>query len=647
MMEYRLTLNDSDVKYLDDVTNNIRIPVSVFEEPVEVESKVIIHYNEDASNVNHEYIVLDVNDEFVNLKWLTKLSECLTEETLTEANPFKTLKNKIKQRKSDDSIMDRAAKKADKTAQKQHNKTTNLLARDLSEGSGWSFYLQLPNEEHIKKPLRYRDVADLYRKKLIGPWLRNAIVVDSQDRLVRCAGEDYYLDGIKYDSNTKVSDRYAVEWTKDDEETFKEIIKGISKDSALYKAVADEVKNDSEETNNKADNAAKNINNDIINKFKKIAPITGLTVVDKSGKVVDLETANLSPQEMSLMTLKINNKDVNFLAWLRKYGKTLTESTTKEQLEESLLLEEPVIKLSPEDMMNPDSVDFSKLRKDAEEKEAQEKAKQEKEAQESAFREKYAGVYNGLRDSIQVDSTIEVLSYLFNKLVPDSGKADTVAGELVRATMRIMYRDYNDGDKFFEGYGIETCGGSAQYLYDNGFDEIIDDILDDSYRLADNDDAYTRALENLAESVITAIASDESLIYTVNDTDSRDYSDDYIKEHQPRYEYELYGSDDVVILADKGIIDSWELVRYVEERLDYESVFEGYETERPWGHHDTSVTVSNLTRDGYDRLHDMFEHDSEGFWEDLVSEYEDELQDDDAYEEDEDDFDYDDSYEED
>ena len=47
---------------------------------------------------------------------------------------------------------------------------------------------------------------------------------------------------------------------------------------------------------------------------------------------------------------------------------------------------------------------------------------------------------------------------LFDKLVPGSGAAETVEGELMRAINRLVYRWYNDGDYFYKGYGAETAG---------------------------------------------------------------------------------------------------------------------------------------------------------------------------------------------
>ena len=45
------------------------------------------------------------------------------------------------------------------------------------------------------------------------------------------------------------------------------------------------------------------------------------------------------------------------------------------------------------------------------------------------------------------------INKLFKELVPETGKADSLAGELVRAMSRIAYRFYNDGDMVNIAYG--------------------------------------------------------------------------------------------------------------------------------------------------------------------------------------------------
>ena len=53
---------------------------------------------------------------------------------------------------------------------------------------------------------------------------------------------------------------------------------------------------------------------------------------------------------------------------------------------------------------------------------------------------------------------------LFDKLVPVQGKAETLEGEMLRAINRMVYRYYNDGDKYYEGYGAETAGPAVSFL---------------------------------------------------------------------------------------------------------------------------------------------------------------------------------------
>lgn len=68
----------------------------------------------------------------------------------------------------------------------------------------------------------------------------------------------------------------------------------------------------------------------------------------------------------------------------------------------------------------------------------------------------------------------ERLNTLFEELVPFSGKAESLAGELVRAASRIGYRYFNDGDQLGIGYGKETCNPAGRFLMKKAPDEIGD-----------------------------------------------------------------------------------------------------------------------------------------------------------------------------
>ena len=111
------------------------------------------------------------------------------------------------------------------------------------------------------------------------------------------------------------------------------------------------------------------------------------------------------------------------------------------------------------------------------------------------------------------------------RLMPPSGKAETVAGEIIRAVDRLWYRWYNDGDKINVGYGKETCNGSARYL---------EAVLGAELPLAYNgefssdvwggqvgDDDYTGFTEELVEEVFHYLKAHPELETKHNDDDSR------------------------------------------------------------------------------------------------------------------------------
>ena len=55
----------------------------------------------------------------------------------------------------------------------------------------------------------------------------------------------------------------------------------------------------------------------------------------------------------------------------------------------------------------------------------------------------------------------------FNRCVPKSGYANTVAGEILRAWMRVLYRAVNDGDLIGNLENNGECESAAAYVYSN------------------------------------------------------------------------------------------------------------------------------------------------------------------------------------
>ena len=109
------------------------------------------------------------------------------------------------------------------------------------------------------------------------------------------------------------------------------------------------------------------------------------------------------------------------------------------------------------------------------------------------------------------------------RLMPASGKAEMVAGEIIRAVDRIWYRWYNDGDKINVGYGKETCNGTARYLEKIRGSEFPAEVWNGSL----GEDAYTDFTERLVEEMFAFIKERPELETTPNTEDSRmDFIDD-------------------------------------------------------------------------------------------------------------------------
>ena len=137
----------------------------------------------------------------------------------------------------------------------------------------------------------------------------------------------------------------------------------------------------------------------------------------------------------------------------------------------------------------------------------------------------------------------EKLADLFDELVPASGPAETVAGELVRAVNRIIYRYFNDGDIIDVGYGKETCNAPARYISEIADGSALDYALYSAKALHD-DWLYEKALYRLAEETVKYIEENPQLKQEKNETDMWEFmrdSDKCWEEEEEVYEpFELF-----------------------------------------------------------------------------------------------------------
>ena len=112
---------------------------------------------------------------------------------------------------------------------------------------------------------------------------------------------------------------------------------------------------------------------------------------------------------------------------------------------------------------------------------------------------------------------------LFEELVPMSGAAATVAGEITRAINRICYRNYNDGDHLGVGYGKETCNPAGRYLAKK-CDGKVAAMVTACWGVV-NDTDYDTLLDILEGMVIDYIEAHPELKTEPNTEDMWDYRD--------------------------------------------------------------------------------------------------------------------------
>ena len=118
-------------------------------------------------------------------------------------------------------------------------------------------------------------------------------------------------------------------------------------------------------------------------------------------------------------------------------------------------------------------------------------------------------------------ATEKKLGELFEELVPASGKAPTVAGEIVRAINRISYRNWNDGDHIGVWYGRETCNPAARYLDAKCGDEV--GSLISAIWGIENDKAYDLILGQLEAEVVKYLERNPELKAAENREDIFSY----------------------------------------------------------------------------------------------------------------------------
>lgn len=224
----------------------------------------------------------------------------------------------------------------------------------------------------------------------------------------------------------------------------------------------------------------------------------------------------------------------------------------------------------------------------------------------------------------------EPIEALFELAVPPHGQCDSVAGEVIRAMMKILYRDYNGGDVFYEGYGRETCLPAVAYLIDvepyEGIFEDFDYIAEDQLK----DEDYTRSINHIAEVICEYLTSDGiGLFWTPNTRDYLDTSTEEYDSWEPSdYMYEGEFPEMLIEAMFDDKVSRSEVESSLEEMLSWENISYDYVTVGEYG-----WSVEGLNLDDYDKLQDIGSSIGESVEDDLeiASLYDEDEDDDDVW----------------
>ena len=139
---------------------------------------------------------------------------------------------------------------------------------------------------------------------------------------------------------------------------------------------------------------------------------------------------------------------------------------------------------------------------------------------------------------------------LWDKLVPSSGPSKFVEGEMLRAMNRLVYRWYNDGDRFWEGYGTETAGPAHSFLVNSSqinreeqrkLESLFDAVVGE-YR----DEVYEKMLDEVAELVLSYVEGIPEDQYDELGREMFDFDSEYEDEEEDDYDdyYDDYDDED-------------------------------------------------------------------------------------------------------
>lgn len=128
---------------------------------------------------------------------------------------------------------------------------------------------------------------------------------------------------------------------------------------------------------------------------------------------------------------------------------------------------------------------------------------------------------------------------LYDKLVAGSGKSETVEGEILRAINRIIYRYYNDGDKYFQGYGTETAGPAHSFLVNANHP-----LKSAMVKIFGDGTNYEQTIKDALDIILDYIESRQGKYTPNNVGDMFDYEPEFENDEFEEEDYDDYDDED-------------------------------------------------------------------------------------------------------
>jgi hypothetical protein len=145
-----------------------------------------------------------------------------------------------------------------------------------------------------------------------------------------------------------------------------------------------------------------------------------------------------------------------------------------------------------------------------------------------------------------IKSVDDKLQAYFDKLVPTSGNSQFLEGEMIRAINRIIFRNFNDGDYFYQGYGAETVGPAMSFLVNHREIpiEVRRQIIDvEREAIGSLDKGYEDYIYQIAAIILNYIDSKNGE-FTPSTADLWDYDSEYEAFEEEEDEEDDYYEDE-------------------------------------------------------------------------------------------------------